>query len=420
MKYEAPIQSDSEVRFAARATTVGYVGLAALLALLSASLLWHWSDQWELLVAPWTGTWRVHEAVGYAVLVAMVGGFFAICGGAIGDRGRRYEIGVDTDDRRVRIEEWWRKLTIDFELPLSLVQSFEAHRCVGDDGLWQLGALWRNGSYWQLCQSPDGEQLRGIAEALNHDLDDRGGDRRPLDWNRDRIDVDDSDDGLRLQWTSPRQRLARGLMLVATLVLAVAPVLPVLLVSQANALWLAVASAVGGLCVGATIAGATQGVYRWLWAGGWLAVSMVAIVAFEGHWLLVVLATVGLGIMGTSAVALARGFSRPETHSLRIDGAGRFYEDGELVESDGQVALAGQFDAAVVNITGRRPPELVLLDDEQIDDNRRLHLGLEDDPDAGHREPVELELNGLSPFERVGVSLLVDEHLAARSSGDTA
>ena len=420
MKYDTPIQRDSEFRFAARATTVGYVGLAALLALFAASLLWHWSDQWEVLVAPWTGTWRVHEAVGYAVLVAMLGGFFAIAGGLVGDRGRRYEIGVDTDRRQVRVEEWWRKLTIDFELPLSFVQSFEVHRCVGDDALWQLGALWRNGSYWQLCQSRDAQQLRSIAEALNRDLDDEDGDRRSLDWERERIEVDEDDDGLRLQWASPLQPLSRGLMLVATAILSVAPVLPVLLVSQARPVGLAAATAVGGLFVGATIAGATRGVYRWLWAGGWLAVCIVAIVVFEGHWLLVALATVGLGVMGTSAVALARGFGKPESHSLRIDDAGRFYEDGELVESDGQVALAGQFDAAVVNITGRRPPELLLLDAGQIDDNRRLHLGLEDDPDAGHREPVELELKGLSPFERVGVSLLVDEHLAARPTGDNA
>lgn len=419
MKHHQIRREDDRVIFGATDSILGWGVFAVLLVLMGGSLLWWWPTPPEQLYAPWQrDNWPVVEALGYGILWALFAGLLVVTGGYLSDRNRRHELTFDPVGRLCEIDEWWRGHRISAAIPFGWFSSFEAHRPVDRRDIWQLGVVLANGSYWRLDRDTERDELQHTAEQLNEQMAlgkrDGGPDRPKLP---ESIELRREDGELQLRWEYRERLSVQVLTLAATVVFSLAVVAPVALVFEGAFGWLA------GALVAASVLFAVPLFASWSpraglpFVIGWMGVVVASVAVVGAHWLLFPIASAGLAIFANSAAAIASGLRRTPTHSIRIDGAGRIYEDGQLLEDDDAPAVADQFEGAVVDLTEVRPPQMRLVKPGGGEQNRSRHLNLEHPEDVAIGEPVELQMPGMSLFELVVVSLIVDDEIARHHQG---
>ncbi len=420
MKHEETRRDEQDLVFAARDTATGYGVLAAALLLVGASMVWWWPGAHIELLTPWVrDQWGHLDALAYTMLVAIVGGLLVVFGGVLSDRGRRHEIRFELDRGVASVVEWWRGIEIAVEFGLERFCSFEVHPPVNDPEQVQLGAILDNGSYWRLDRGADDEGLHELADELRGGIDDDTDEISdpPIP---ERIDVERGDEGFVARWRNRERTTTRALFLVTSLLLAVAALLPV---------WLVFDGPRGGLAAGVVAAVATLliplslpdvGRTAWPFAIFWFIVAVATVVGLDANWAYFPVGTILAAIFGRSALNIARGFGGGEHYSLEVTPEGTIRQNGEIVTESGSSIDVDDFEAAIVNVTEHRPPTFVLVEPGGAAHNRDGYLGDghdHEDDEGKHEEPVELDMVGLSLFELVALSLLLDNECTAR--GDT-
>ncbi len=420
MKREEIQRSDDEVSFFAEDSTVGYGVLFVLLIIVGAGIIWWWpSSPGELLWA-WEGEqWSHLEALACAMLTAIVGAMIVVIGGFLSDRGRCHWLRFDLRSRRVLVDERWRGFRIELEFPFYLFSSFQVHQPVGQQRWWELGAVLRNGSYWRLRRDEQREKLEGLAEEFNESMDfDGAGSIAELERPERVADVDRGD-RRELRWTN-RERLATQIsMAMAAGLFSVAAALPMILVFDGPGLWFWVVTVAAVVLFAIPLFLVDRSRLAWPFVLGWAIVVVAAIGFWGAHWAYFPLGTLGVAIFSKSAADLIVGLWRAEQHSLVIDRDGEtIYEDGILLEADGEAVTISELEGALVNVTEMRPAQVQLMWPGGVDASRRRSLAKADPDTAEGGEPLELDGVGLSLFEMIWLSLVIDDEIRRAGEGE--
>lgn len=420
MKQEEMRREDDRVTFIAEDSAVGYRVLFILLVLLGGGIVWLWPGSTEQLIEPWSHAgWGHLEALALASMVAIFGAMVVVIGGYLSDRGRRHQICFDGSQRQVFIEEWWRGFEIDVQFPFQLFSSFEVHQPVDQKRRWELGVMLQNQSYWRLKRGRDGEALREEALALNQQMAFGGRQASPDLDALERVERIEDEGSLTLRWTARERPATRICMSAATVLFSLACLLPVVLVfdGDVRALWAALILGVG-LFVFPLVMN-REARMAWPFVVGWFAVVIAAVWLVGANWAYFPLATMGIAIFGSSCRELIAGLWRGEEHSIRIGDKGNIYEDGVLLEAPEGPVRAADLDGAVVNITEIRPAKMLLVGPGGKERNRARSLAQKLSQESEDtREAVEVDSEGVSLFELIWVSLLVDEEIAGRCQRD--
>lgn len=417
MRHHEMCCEDQRLVFGATDATAGYGVLAVLLVLVGGSLLWWWPGVPGEVVAPWTRrAWTHLGVLGYAMLLAIVAGLVVVAGGYLSDRGRRHDIEFDTGERSCTIRECWRGIELVVQMGFGRFSSFEVHRPVGPDEVWQLGAVLKNGSYWRLDRNESREELEEVARRLNERIGaEEVGVADDVECSDD-VDIKREDDRLVIRWDNRERTSTRLLMLAASMLFSAALLAPVLLMYAGGYAALVGAVAVGTVLLAVPLFAPWSARSSWPFVLGWFAVTAGAVGWLGAHWAYFPIATVGLAIFVNSAVAIVQGLWRGEPHSITVDEDAKIYEDGQLLEEGEQVVVIDELEAAISNVTEERPPTMKLVPAGGGAANTARHLNREYPEDVTLSEPVELEMPGLSLFELAAVSMIVDDEIRQRTN----
>lgn len=411
MKDEMMNRTEQGVEFSAADSTMGYVVLFVLLAVAGVGLGWLWPGSPAEWLRPWErAQWTHPEAIAYAMVVALVGAVVLMTGAFISDRGRRHRLCFDSARQITEVREWWRGLCVEVSFPFRYFASFEVHQPVGHERRWELGGALKNGSYWRLLRRGNAEELDELSEGLNAELNFGGGDPEAELETPERIEYRRSEGQLDVGWPERELPATRVCSMLAALFFAAAVTVPAVAVFEGKYGWFFALLAAGVALFLPALVGQGKSVASKVSLLLWLAVVIAAVGWLGAHLVYFVLATVGVAIFGRSAADVAARLRRRPIHSVRIDGEGRIYEDGELIVDDGEPVDAASLEAAVVDITEMRPVQMELLWEGGAQMNLARNLGEASAEDVD-REPLELEMPGLSLFERIWVSLVVDREI---------
>ncbi len=415
-------REQDRVTFVAEDSTVGYQVLFLFLLFLAAAIVWLWPGPVEQLALPWRrAQWGHLEGLALAALVAIGGALVVVLGGYLSDRGRRHRICFDPSKRKVVVEEWWRGFKVDMEFPFRLFSSFEVHRPVDQKRWWELGAVLNNQSYWRLERSKNRQSLQERAATLNAEMAFEEAESR--DCFGDIGDAEDIEVGrgagkLELQWFERERPATRVCMAVATIFFSLASLLPVVLVFDGHIEWLWGALVVATALFVFPLVMTRDARMAWPFIIAWLAVVVIAIAFLGANWIYFPLATMGVAIFGSSCLELISGLWGGERHSFRIDDEGRLYDEGRAIEEKGDPIRAEELEGALVNITEIRPARMSLVWPGGKEYSLALNLGRKCEGDLAEiGEPIEVKGEGLSLFELIWVSLMVDAEISRRRSG---
>lgn len=414
MRRERMEHREGQLVFCGEDSTAGYWVLFAVLLFLGGSMGWWWPEAIAALAtAPWERVeWTHTQVITGSVFLALIGGFFAVIGGYVSDRRRRHEIAIDDFERTVEVQEWWRNLELSLRFPPGIFDESAVKRPVEHREKWELGVVLNNGSYWRLFRGDENEVIEAKSDVdeqavFNTDTDDAGPELT------DRVEVTTDGNCLRAAWRTHEKLTTRIATLLATICLVAAAFYPALVafdgIQPAN--WAAIA--LGTIAFAGILVIDPDSRAKWPLLGVWFAATVGAVVGFGAHWAYYPIATVLGGIFGVSAGNVVRQIWSPSTHSIRVDG-NRIYEDGDLVEDGNEVIGVDELEGAVANLTEIRPVEILLVSPGGGDTNRAEHLGQKKPQPPEEREPIELTPRGLSPFETIGLSLVLHDWIRRR------
>ena len=409
MRREQMSRDDGMVRFHAEDGAAGYLVLLAACLGAVGGLVWLWPGPLTDLWQPWQREqWSHPEALAYGVLVAIVAAAVIVVGGYLSDRRRRHIIEFDGDRARVQIQEWWRGLKVEAQFPFSVFSGFECRQPVGQSRWWELGVMLETGSYWRLDRSRDAEALTETCERLNREMDFEGTvSVEDLRWP-DRIERSEADGATRWSWRRHERPVTRLLIAAATVLLAVACSLPLFLVYEQAPGPLAAAFVMGVVAFGAPLFFEARSRAAWPFLGAWTVVMIVAVVAVDANWFYLPLATVGAAIFGKSALAVIIGLWRPEEQWIEIGAGHTIEENGQPLEREGRVVTIDDLEGAVADVRQIRPAKMLLVGPGGKALHRARNLGEKPPEELQEQEPLELEMQGLSLFELVCLSVAVD------------
>lgn len=426
MKKETFNREDDRLEFYGEGSMAGYAVAAAIPVLLAGALLWWWPDAiYDLVVAPWQrDEWSHTGVITGSVFLLSIGGAVLTLSGFLADRKQRHKITFDSDHRIVSVVEWWRDVKWSLELGGGLFSEVALRRPPEDSEHRELGVVLANGSFWRLFRAGKlaATQVKEWLEEIIDQLPSADSaapefpsvDSPPPELP-ERIDVDDREGLFQVSWYDRERTSARVASSIALLWFTAGAVHPVLVAFDGSDPLLWAALVIGAVAFGIPSYSEANPSVKLICLAGWVALIVTAVAWLGAHWAYYPIATMGLALFSAFATDIVAGFSLPARRSIRVEND-RLYHNGQLVEHPGGNPVdATQLEAAIVNLTEIRPAKMKLVGPRGKETNRAEYLDEPEPQPPEPFEPIELAPQGLSPFELIALSLVIDDRLESRS-----
>lgn len=412
------IEEDGENRFTVTVDGADRAFLALSMIAVSVAMVMTllWPGDLRQLVAPWRlHDWGHSAALVYSLMLVLVGVSAAFLGMYFGEWKRAFRICFDGDKKKVITEEWWQGKEIETTFDLGWFSSVQLHQ---KDDEWRLGVVLENGSYWLLLVADERHKLEGVAQRLESLLDRADGVPDSSPEPPAPVDIKADGDSFEATWKDRSHRGAKLGLVALTTLCTVAAGLPAVVMFDGPLWWLAgaLALAVAPLGLVATMDWKTRG--NSIAFGASLGAVVAAVFVVEAHWVYFPMATLGVWVAGSYAVSGLVGLWKPRTLSLEIGAWGEVYRNQRMVQGQEGLVRVRDVEGAVTNVRDSDLSTIWLLEPGGREKNIARRLGQTNGDGDEHAEPIRVLVAGLSLFERIALSFVVDEQIQRRHDSD--
>ncbi len=411
------IEEDSRTRFSVRCDgrNRAFLSLGMLSLSMAMLVMFWWPGAPVELVAPWLGEgWGHSKAWMYVLFLGLVATSAALVGMYFGEWRRGYRVSFDAEAGQVHAEEWWEGEEVETSFPMGRFSRVEVHE--DEDGKWMLSAVLENGSYWQLLDGESRQDLEAIAGRLGSLIEEAKGEEFVA--SPKSVEVEREEHGFTAVWKNRSHGATKVGFSVATALLAAGSMVPLLATFDGE--WTlmmgTLALAVGALSVVTIAQVRLRGVS--IAAGFWMGAVAAGVCGLGANWAYFPLATLGLWGMGSMTVFGVKDLWRPRKLWLEIDQWGCVYTQGGAITDKEGILRVKDLEGALANVHRLEPSTMWLVGPG----GRRANLerclrGVE--PGEEQEAKVErLRLAGLSLFELISLSMMVDDEIRRRKESD--